>query len=125
MAIYECDCCGACCKGYLIVEAYELDLLREPRLVSADPFYSHKTVAETLQLLEDESRCLVIAAARPCIFLGTDNRCSIYPTRPNTCVGFAAGDEQCQQARQAAGLPPLQPVVDRAVASTSLPYSEE
>lgn len=125
MPNYECDCCGACCKGHLIVEAYELDLLREPRLASADPFYVQKTMAETLSLLEDGDRCLVLAAARPCQFLGTDNRCSIYPTRPNTCVGFAAGDEQCQYARQAAGLPLLQPVIDPAVASPSLPYPEE
>jgi hypothetical protein len=36
MPRYECDQCGACCKGHLIVEAYALDVLREPHLAAAD-----------------------------------------------------------------------------------------
>ena len=41
MPNYECDKCGACCRGNLLVEAYELDVLREPRLIeSGDRHYS-------------------------------------------------------------------------------------
>ncbi len=112
MPHYECDCCGACCEGHLIVEADQLDLLREPRLADADPHYRGKPVAEVLALLDDPGRCLVLAAARPCAFLDANNRCSIYPTHPNDCVAMQAGDEQCQMARQAAGLPPLLPKAD-------------
>ena len=30
---YECDQCGACCKGTFIVEADYLDVRREPRVI--------------------------------------------------------------------------------------------
>jgi Fe-S-cluster containining protein len=101
---YECDLCGACCRGTLIVEAYYLDALREPRILDAD--VTGRKVA--LDDLDDECRCVLLAAGLPCRFLGDDSRCTIYPTRPNTCVGFEAGDEQCQEARSQLGLPPLQ-----------------
>ena len=107
---YECDQCGACCQGHLIVEAGLLDALREPRLLDADPQYAALPQHQALVLLEDEWRCLIVAggATRSCPFLGEEKRCSIYPTRPNVCVAFQAGDEQCQQAREAGGLTPLQ-----------------
>ena len=108
---YECDECGACCQGHLIVEADELDLLREPRLVQADPYWRGSSYEDVLSALGDEmGKCIVLAAARPCSFLTPENRCGIYPTRPNECVAMPAGDEQCQLARQAAGLLPLEPV---------------
>jgi Fe-S-cluster containining protein len=106
---YECDQCGACCQGHLIVEAELLDFLREPRLTESDPCYAELSPAEVRPLLEDDSRCLVIACGKPCKFLGDDQRCTIYPTRPNGCVAMEAGDEQCQRARCAAGLLPLEP----------------
>lgn len=109
-ARYECDQCGACCKGNLIVEAEELDLLREPRLIESDPHYAGKSAEEVLvQLQTDVGRAIILACSRPCTFLGSDNKCGIYPTRPNVCVGMQAGDEQCQSAREAEGLPPLLP----------------
>ena len=44
MQRYECDKCGACCKGTLIVEADDLDVLREPRLINADRHHRGKSV---------------------------------------------------------------------------------
>lgn len=107
---YACDRCGACCKGHLIVECEELDILREPRLIEADRHHRGKTVE---RMLDDYERgmAVILAITRPCPFLA-DNQCSIYPTRPNCCVGLEAGDEQCQAARAAEGLPPLLPVVE-------------
>lgn len=102
---YECDLCGACCRGTLIVEAYYLDALREPRILDADVTGRKPALDD----LDDESRCVLLACGLPCRFLSADGRCTIYPTRPNTCVGFEAGDEQCQEARTKLGLPPLQP----------------
>lgn len=102
---YECDRCGACCSGRLIVEAEWLDAVREPKVLTAD--VSGKRFA--LEVLEEEGKCVVLAASKPCCFLGPDNRCGIYPTRPNTCVAFQAGDEQCQEARREHGLPALEP----------------
>ena len=107
MPKYECDKCGACCQGHLMVEAYELDVLREPRLIAVDRHYAHKTVDAALEELQNEFKCVLVIGR--CPFLSTDNDCSIYPTRPNVCVGLQAGDEQCQQVRQAEGLPPLEP----------------
>jgi Fe-S-cluster containining protein len=104
---YECDGCGACCRGLLIVEADYLDVLREPRLLDADVTGRRTTVA---QLAEDDGRCILLAANRPCRFLSPEGRCTLYPTRPNVCVEMQAGAEQCQQVRQQCGLPPLQPV---------------
>ena len=106
-AQYECDCCGACCQGTLIVEAYYLDALREPRLLGADVCGQRPTIDE---LADDDGRCIVLAAIRPCQFLSADGRCTIYPTRPNNCVGMEASDDQCQMARPKLGLPPLEPL---------------
>lgn len=107
-ARYECDRCGACCKGHLIVECEDLDILREPRLIDADRHHRGKTVE---RLLDDYGKgmAVIIAIGKPCPFLA-ENQCSIYPTRPNCCVGLQAGDEQCQESRAAEGLPPLPPL---------------
>ncbi len=113
MERYDCDQCGSCCNGHLLVEAYELDALREPRLLSAEVRVSmQELLAQDLMCeLENEGRCLVISGGpdKPCKFLDSDNRCAIYPTRPNVCVGMLPGDRQCQEARSAEGLSPLKP----------------
>jgi Fe-S-cluster containining protein len=90
----------------LIVEAYDLDVLREPRILDAD-INGHRPALEELC---EGGKSIVLAANSPCSFLGNNGLCTIYPTRPNVCVGFEPGDEQCQQARDRCGLPPLQPV---------------
>jgi len=109
-ARYVCDQCGACCKGHLIVEVEELDILREPRLIDADQHHRGKSV-ETMLAQYSQGLAVILAITKPCPFLAED-QCSIYPTRPNCCVGMQAGDEQCQEAREAEGLPPLLPMVD-------------
>ncbi len=109
MPKFECDQCGACCRQ-LIVEADELDVLREPRLIDADRHYAGKSVDEVVdELQSDVGKVLVIVCSSGCRFVGTDNQCTIYPTRPNVCVAMQAGDEQCQTVRQAEGLEPLAP----------------
>ena len=113
MTRFECDQCGACCKGTLIVEADDLDILREPRLIEADPNYAGQSLLQVIDTFQsDVGRALILACGtdRPCAFLGEDNRCQIYPTRPNECVAMQAGDDQCQLARQAVGLEPLAPI---------------
>lgn len=118
---YECDRCGACCRGTLIVEAYYLDVLREPRLLEADICGRRPSIAE---LAEDDGRCIVLAANQPCRFLAPDGRCTIYPTRPNNCVEMEAGDEQCQEARSRVGLPRLLPShTTQSAAMTTPPVS--
>ncbi len=96
----------------MIVEAYELDVLREPRLATADLSASTIPLRELTADLEQDGNCIVIAGSQPCKFLRADNECGIYPTRPNSCVAMQAGDEQCQAARTAENLPPLMPKHD-------------
>ena len=113
MPRFECDQCGACCQGTLIVEADAIDVLREPRLIDADRHHAGKPIAQVVNEIQNEWKAVIIACGRPCAFLGTDKHCTIYPTRPSVCVGLQAGDEQCQEARAAAGIPPLLPVDPR------------
>jgi Fe-S-cluster containining protein len=115
---YECDQCGACCR-HLIIEIDELDLIREPRLIGKAEAFK---VPEGMALIDDEGdeteeivpgygagAMLACGSSKPCPMLD-GNRCGIYPTRPNVCVAFKAGTEQCQQARESAGLQPLLPL---------------
>lgn len=111
MPRYECDKCGACCQGTLIVEADEIDVLREPRLIEADRYYAPLGVEKSLELLRaDVGRAVILACGQACRFLSAENLCSIHPTRPSVCVAFAAGDEQCQESRARQGLSPLLPL---------------
>jgi Fe-S-cluster containining protein len=109
---YQCDKCGACCQGHLIVEADDLDALREPRLIGADPHHAGKFVEQVVYEIQTEWKAVILSCGKPCTFLTDENLCSIYPTRPNVCVGMQAGDEQCQEARTAAGLPLLVPAAE-------------
>ena len=64
MPRYECDLCGACCRGYLIVEADAVDMLRETRLIDADPRTAGKSLLEVLDNLNsDIGRCLTLKQA--------------------------------------------------------------
>lgn len=106
LAVFECDGCGACCR-HLIIEADHLDALREPR------------IAAEARLLDGKGKVAIEDAAwgmnrgdkdgLDCVFLGKDNRCGIYATRPGVCVSMQAGSEQCRDARRMAGLAPLAP----------------
>lgn len=104
MTIYECDHCGACCTGNLIIEADPMDVLREPRIASECKIM--RGMDHSLPILET---VWSVACVDPCPF-HRDLRCAIYPTRPNVCVGFQAGSDQCQQSRRRVGLAPLNPV---------------
>ena len=107
---FLCDRCGACCKGHLIVEADDVDVLREPRLIDADRYHAGKGLSQVVREIREELKAVIPACGASCAFLTEDNHCSIYPTRPNCCVGLEAGDEQCQEARAAEGLPRLEPL---------------
>jgi Fe-S-cluster containining protein len=106
----SCDKCGACCRQ-LIVEAYDLDVLREPHLAAADIGERTREMVyqDLMAELEQDGACLVIAGGgESCKFLRESGTCAIYATRPNVCVALQPGDDQCGQARQAEGLPPLE-----------------
>lgn len=116
---FECDKCGACCR-FPIIEIDYFDIIREPRMREVTkPF----KVPDGQQFVDNETdepienpdpymagAMLACGTIHPCPFVGADNLCGIYPTRPNCCVGFEAGTRLCQESREAHGLPPLLPV---------------
>jgi Fe-S-cluster containining protein len=121
--IYECDRCGACWRR-LIIEISALDIVREPRLLAAitpfqvgrgfDPDFDSDEEEEEYERLgplvpeADGGGSIKMGPDHSCPLLGEDNLCTIYPTRPNVCVAMRAGSDQCQMARERAGLPPLE-----------------
>jgi Fe-S-cluster containining protein len=99
----SCDCCGLCCQ-HLIVEAGVVDVMREPQIDAERPIGRR---APGLSILD---ACWILAGpGMPCPFLTPENRCSIYATRPNTCVAFIAGSSKCLELRQQFHVPPLVP----------------
>lgn len=61
MERYECDKCGACCKGTLIVEADDLDVLREPRIIEADPSHAGKSTELVVLEIQNEMKAVYLA----------------------------------------------------------------
>lgn len=105
--VYECDSCGACCRSPMLLEAQHHDVLREPRIAERGMLLDGHGKLEFGQAewsLNDRSE----GGLGACVFLGGDNRCGIYATRPVMCVAFQAGSEKCQRQRAIAGLPPLE-----------------
>jgi Fe-S-cluster containining protein len=117
---YECDMCGACCR-MLIIEVEHLDVLREPKIRDVvPPFKVHEGM-----VIEDCEGNVLDPADDPyyagaallveknghyqCPFVQDDNKCAVYASRPNCCVAFQAGSQQCQEVRESAGLPRLEP----------------
>ena len=95
---HVCQQCGCCCRHF-IVEAGILDVLREPRLLQTNQCGEHGP--PTIEELERGEKVVIVAMGQrwPCKFLGPDNQCTIYPTRPNECVAFVAGSAKCLEAR--------------------------
>jgi len=86
IASNECLKCGHCCRT-MILEPDEIDVEREPRILEyaeklKQPYFVDSTGRWDNQYL----------LPSPCPFL-LDDKCSIYPTRPNMCVVFEAGKE--------------------------------
>ena len=103
MASYECDGCGACCRTFPIF-ASESDAAREPRVAAEG-----RRLPAQLAGGEWHYRLFPLPFLDACTFLDADDRCTIYDSRPDVCRRFAAGSEQCQQARQRQALAPLLP----------------
>jgi Fe-S-cluster containining protein len=103
MAACECDGCGACCRTFPVF-ASRADGEREPRVRDEAP-----RVPPWLEEPGRAYRLFPLPFLEACCFLDAANRCTIYGTRPDVCRTFAAGNDQCQEARARSGLPPLGP----------------
>lgn len=108
MKSYKCDHCGLCCK-HLIIEASAVDVLREP-LIAADAPNVMDGGDIKLPILEQTWMLNVTGGSEMACVFHRYERCSIYTSRPNTCVAFAAGSAKCQELRRDHGLTELQPV---------------
>ena len=93
----DCRRCGACCRKFLI-EADWVDTAREPTIVEKCERMDGNGALHG----HDVGWLVAWGDTIPCPFLGPDNLCAIYPTRPNECVALEPGSEQCQLARESA-----------------------
>ena len=94
MKTFTCEGCGACCRTFPIF-ASEKDAKREPRIAKEGLLLP--------EYMRDEAwtyRLFRLPFHEACCFLGKDNRCTIYATRPNVCREFIPGEAQCREARE-------------------------
>lgn len=79
----ECTCCGKCChQPYITVMDEEVE-----RISTHLEMNPYDFVVEYLQRVDD--RWLFSKDKDgPCAFLGDDNRCTIWPQRPEICRDF-------------------------------------
>jgi len=98
LAQFTCDGCGACCCVYPVIVS-EADAVLEPRIAVEGKRAPHDRSSIRLNAIE-------VPAA--CCFLDKQQRCDIYDTRPRICREFAAGGQQCQEARVQQGIPLLE-----------------
>ena len=104
--VYECGDCSLCCRK-LIIEIDHIDVVREPTLLPAVTLLDGNG---KIQYDSDWEKQYRLTVGEPCPKLTDAGKCSIYPTRPNCCVAFEAGGEECQHLRHDYGMPPLVPV---------------
>lgn len=101
--IDHCKDCGLCCKT-MIIEIDHIDVVREPKLL---PIVTLLDGGGRIKYDSDWEKQYNLACGG-CPMLSGDNRCTIYPTRPNCCVAFEVGGERCQELREEHGLPPIE-----------------
>lgn len=88
----ECNC-GQCCR--LIIEVELHDAEREPRIKElGSPLESPLDGSGKREVV---GYMLNSRSDYACVFLGQDNRCSIYPTRPLVCRLFDCNGEGKEQ----------------------------
>jgi len=81
--------CANCCHGRVWISQLEAD------------FIANKTgrVAPTIATVEDQKTFPIRDASLPCTFLGSDQSCTIYSSRPFVCrthLNFEPTNELCQ-----------------------------
>jgi Fe-S-cluster containining protein len=89
------DCleCGACCRDNR-VELEDQDLARFEKAGRSD--LARAPYAKR----EDGKIILVLRRDKRCKHLADDNKCGIYPIRPDACSTFPMGSECCLSSRE-------------------------
>jgi hypothetical protein len=100
----DCLKCGQCCR-HLILDIGCNDVCRSPEIRewviqqrgSCDCAVDEEGYTEH----DGDCACLLekVGDEMQCHFLGEDNLCTIYETRPDMCYGFRPGSWQCLYAR--------------------------
>jgi Fe-S-cluster containining protein len=89
------DCleCGACCHdANVLLDEADYDRWREAgRGDLKDKAYLRRKNGKVFLRFLDSGRCRN---------LGADNKCGIYPIRPDNCSAFVVGSEACLAARE-------------------------
>ena len=97
-----CITCGACCSAFRVSfywqEAQQRGI-EEASLVQITPWRVAFAGTE-----RQPPRCVHLDGV-----VGEKTGCRIYEQRPHPCREVQPGDEKCQQARAAHGMPPLPP----------------
>lgn len=118
MSHYECDGCGACCRTWPVLVSDD-DAAREPRIRREG-----RELPQYLATPYWRYRLFPLPFHERCCFLGEDQRCGIYETRPRVCREFEAGLERCQEARKLSDLPPLLSIEERSREPAAKPAAE-
>ncbi|MCV2348958.1 YkgJ family cysteine cluster protein [Paucibacter sp. Y2R2-4] len=93
-----CQQCGACCASFR-VSFYWADAPDVPPTLTERLTPHLSCMAGTNQA---KPRCLALHGA-----VGQSVSCTVYTARSSACREVVAGDEKCQRARRAHGLPEL------------------
>jgi Fe-S-cluster containining protein len=99
----HCKDCGLCCKK-MIAEIQHIDVVREPKLLQIARLLDGNG---KIQYDSDWEKEYSLYCGDGCKLLTDDNRCSIYPTRPNCCVALEVGGDKCNELREIYGLPEI------------------
>jgi uncharacterized protein len=83
----DCLTCANCCKTTSPI-FYQKDIERLARHFRINP---SKFIEQYLHIDEDKDFVLNFS---PCIFLGADNYCSVYDSRPNACREYPHTDRK-------------------------------
>jgi Fe-S-cluster containining protein len=89
----DCLACGACCKDNRVeLEEQDVERFRKAgRAELARAPYARR---------EDGKIILVLRRDKRCRHLEDDNKCAVYPIRPDACSTFPAGSECCLSSRE-------------------------
>jgi uncharacterized protein len=83
----DCLSCANCCKTTSPI-FYQKDIERLARHFRISP---SKFIGQYLHIDEDKD---FVLNTSPCAFLGTDNYCSVYDSRPNACREYPHTDRK-------------------------------
>jgi uncharacterized protein len=89
----DCLACGACCRDNR-VELDDVDVVRFEKAGRAE------LARAPYARREDGSIILVLRKDKRCKHLADDNKCGIYPIRPDACSTFPVASECCLSSRE-------------------------